>query len=185
MTKKILLIVIIVIIIIITLFIIYQMYFLQISDQPQPRVVIVTDFDQCVKEGFTVRESYPRQCDANGQTFIEEIGNVLEKEDIITINNPRPNQLITSPLEITGQARGIWYFEADFPIKLYDDKENLLVSHYAVAKGEWMTEDFVPFSSEIEFETPATKKGWLVLEKDNPSNLDQLDDQLRIPVRFK
>ncbi|GEM_PF-6189611 len=36
---------------------------------------VVTDFESCVKAGFPVMESYPRQCNANGQTFVEVINN--------------------------------------------------------------------------------------------------------------
>lgn len=38
----------------------------------------ITNFDDCVKAGNPVMESYPRQCNADGQTFTEEI-----KEDMI------------------------------------------------------------------------------------------------------
>ncbi len=42
---------------------------------------VVTDFESCVKAGFPVMESYPRQCRAYGQTFTEIInatGNMTE-----------------------------------------------------------------------------------------------------------
>jgi len=38
----------------------------------------ITNFDQCVKAGNPVMESYPEQCKANGKTFVNEI----EKEDV-------------------------------------------------------------------------------------------------------
>ena len=48
-----------------------------------------------------------------------------------------------------------------------------------------MTENFVPFRTELEFRTPTTERGTLVLEKDNPSGLPENSDELRIPVRFR
>jgi hypothetical protein len=33
----------------------------------------VTNFEECIKAGNPVMESYPRQCSANGKTFTEEI----------------------------------------------------------------------------------------------------------------
>ena len=39
-----------------------------------------------------------------------------ETIDRIRVNNPRPNQTISSPLTVTGEARGSWYFEASFPV---------------------------------------------------------------------
>jgi len=35
----------------------------------------IESFDDCVEAGFPVMESYPRQCNANGKTFTEEIKN--------------------------------------------------------------------------------------------------------------
>jgi hypothetical protein len=49
-----------------------------------------------------------------------------------------------------------------------------------------MTEDFVPFTATIEFETPDYGDiGALILKKDNPSGLPEHDDAYEIPVRFK
>ncbi|MFH1990480.1 MAG: hypothetical protein ABIJ19_01330, partial [Patescibacteria group bacterium] len=33
------------------------------------------------------------------------------KDDLIRLDTPRPNQAIQSPLVITGEARGTWFFE--------------------------------------------------------------------------
>ena len=105
-------------------------------------------------------------------------------EDLIRIFTPQANEKISSPLLIIGEARGFWFFEATFPVKLLDDKGNIIAQHYAQAKGDWMTEDFVPFEAELVFEAPTTQKGWLVLEKDNPSDLSENADELRIPIIF-
>lgn len=147
-------------------------------------VTVITNFEECVAAGNPVMESYPRQCRAGEQTFTEYIGNELEKTDLIIIDSPRPNALVTSPLEVTGQARGTWYFEASFPVKLLDGEGNQLVIIPAQAQSDWMTEDFVPFKATLEFETPTTATGTLILEKDNPSGLPEHDDSLIVPVRF-
>ncbi|MDP3995974.1 MAG: Gmad2 immunoglobulin-like domain-containing protein [bacterium] len=114
-----------------------------------------------------------------GQTYA-----VLDKADLIKVENLKPNQTITSPLIIKGEARGYWFFEASFPVKLLDDKENLIALQVATAQSEWMTEDFVPFEAVVEFEAPVAGKGILVFEKDNPSGLPENADELRIPVSF-
>jgi len=152
----------------------------------KPPQIEVQSFDECLEAGYPLMESYPRQCRApDGKTFTEDIGNELEKIDLIRLNNPRPNQVIESPLLIEGEARGFWYFEASFPIKLFDQNQNLLGTAIAQAQSDWMTENFVPFRTELSFSNPTTKKGWLVLEKDNPSGLPENADELRIPVIFK
>jgi len=55
----------------------------------------INNFEECVSAGYPVLESYPRQCKTpEGKTFTEDIGNELEKSDLIKVNIPRPNQAI-------------------------------------------------------------------------------------------
>lgn len=147
--------------------------------------LIISSFDECVAAKNPITESYPRQCTArDGKTFTEDIGNAIEKKDFIKVAQPIPNIVITNPLIIKGEARGYWFFEASFPIRLYDENGKLLATTIAQAKSEWMTTDFVPFEATLEFQKPAAKKGALILEKDNPSGLPQYADELRVPVSF-
>jgi len=147
--------------------------------------VSITTFEECTVAGNPVMESYPRQCRAGGQTFTESVGNELEKTDLIRINTPRPNQTISSPLTITGEARGNWYFEASFPIVLTDWDGKIIAKGIARAKSDWMTTDFVPFEATLTFTVDKNayrNKGSLILRKDNPSGLPQNDDALEIPI---
>jgi len=147
--------------------------------------VEINDFFSCVEAGYPVMESYPRQCRTpEGDSFVEDIGNELEKLELIIINTPRPNQVISSPLLIQGEAKGFWFFEGDFPIQLIDKNGNILGQAIAQAQGEWMTEDFVPFEAELEFSESGTKYGTLILKRDNPSDLPENDDQLLVPIIF-
>ncbi|MDD2696996.1 MAG: Gmad2 immunoglobulin-like domain-containing protein [Candidatus Pacebacteria bacterium] len=116
---------------------------------------------------------------------IEDLGNASEKSDLIRVDAPQPNETIESPLTIKGEARGYWFFEASFPVKLLDGKEEVIATAVAQAKSDWMTEDFVPFEANLEFQNPMTEKGTLILEKDNPSGLPENSDELRIPVIFQ
>lgn len=104
--------------------------------------------------------------------------------NLIKVSTPATNALVASPLVVSGEARGNWYFEASFPIRLYDASGVELVAVPAQAQGEWMTTEFVPFSATLNFNKPATATGTLVFEKDNPSGLPENDDQISIPVRF-
>lgn len=147
--------------------------------------IVVTSFDDCQAAGYPVLESYPAQCKTpDGKTYVQDIGNEIEKMDLITISSPRPGTLVTSPLQITGQARGYWFFEASFPVKLLDAQGNELATGVVTAEGEWMTEEFVPFKAELTFSKPAVSTGTLLLMKDNPSGLPENDDSLRVPVKF-
>lgn len=146
----------------------------------------INSFEDCVTAGYPVAESYPRQCNSpDGRHFVEDIGNILEKQDLIRLTNIQPGDKISSPLEITGEARGTWFFEASFPITILDDSGNIIVEGHAEATADWMTEEFVGFKATLQFTTPQNvTKGFLVLHKDNPSGLAQNDDELKIPVKF-
>jgi hypothetical protein len=145
----------------------------------------VSTFLECIAKGYPVMESYPRRCQYGSQTFTEDIGNALEKTDLIQATYPTPNQKISSPLTITGQAVGGWYFEASFPVKLFDTNNDLLAEGVAGAEGDWMTTSFVPFTVTLTFTPqPANSAGTLILYKDNPSGDPQNDDQLTVPVTF-
>jgi hypothetical protein len=103
----------------------------------------------------------------------------------VRVVTPKINQTIISPLEIQGEARGTWYFEASFPVKLLDSNRNEVALGIASAQSDWMTENFVPFKLSLIFSKPATDTGSLVLIKDNPSGLPQNDAQVSFPIRFK
>lgn len=104
---------------------------------------------------------------------------------LITVESPAQNSVISSPLEINGQARGQWYFEATFPIDLYDGNNQKLAEGFATAQGDWMTTEYTPFTAQLNFETPTTPDGKLVFRRSNPSGLPENDDQLEIPIKFQ
>lgn len=112
----------------------------------------------------------------------EKIIKQEDKTDIIKIFKPSPNSVVQSPLLIEGEARGFWFFEALFPIRLVDENNKEIAVAIAQAQSDWMTKDFVPFRAVIEFEPPAAEKGFLVFQKDNPSDLSENDDEVRVPV---
>jgi len=93
-------------------------------------------------------------------------------------------EILGSYIIVSGMARGYWFFEASFPVRLFDDKGKEIAVGIAQAEGEWMTTEFVPFRAELKFEKPLGKTGELILEKDNPSDLREHDNKLVIPVKF-
>ncbi len=150
-----------------------------------PKIILVNNFEECLAAGSAVMESYPRQCRYNGVTFTENIGNELKKANLIRLNSPRPNQTIQSPVLITGEARGVWFFEASFPVFLTNWDGLIIAQGIATAKGDWMTNNFVPFEATLTFiadKNVYSNRGTLILRKDNPSGLPQNDDALEIPV---
>lgn len=105
--------------------------------------------------------------------------------DLLKVDNPRPEQFIEPPLEIKGHARGYWFFEAEATAELLDDNFQTISQTNTTATGEWMTEDWVPFSGTMTFEDPSTETGYLVLHKANASGLERHDMSDTIPVRFR
>jgi len=103
----------------------------------------------------------------------------------VLLQLPLPNEIVTSPLLVTGNARGTWYFEASFPVRLLDGNGNEIAITLAQAQGDWMTEDYVPYLAVLTFTTPATSTGMLILQKDNPSGLPENEASLQIPVMFQ
>lgn len=161
--------------------------------EPAPAAVItpVTSFEECVSAGNPIMESYPRQCKAKtGESFTENIGNTLEKTDLIVLESPLPNSEIKKTFTVTGKARGYWFFEASFPIYLTDWDGKIIAQGYATAKGDWMTTEFVPFTASLSYDSADisgqySKRGSLILKKDNPSGLPENDDALEIPVMLE
>ncbi len=119
----------------------------------------------------------------------ENIKNIIEdKGDKIILDSPKPNQKIKSPVKVTGSARGSWFFEASFPIFIVDWDGKIIGTGVAQAKGDWMTNEFVPFEANISYELESnvySKKGAIILKKDNPSGLPENDDALEIPIEFE
>jgi hypothetical protein len=109
----------------------------------------------------------------------------------IAVDTPTINMVISSPLTLSGEAKGTWYFEASAPVDLLDFSGAVIATGFVTATGDWMTVDFVPFIGSLVFTSPyslgdpvAWKSGSLVFKKDNPSGEPQNDDQIIIPIQF-
>ena len=111
------------------------------------------------------------------------VGDGNTQSDII-VTYPSARAEVLNDFIVKGRARGTWYFEASFPVKILDADGNLVVQSYATAQGDWMTEDFVPFEAHLVFNNPQSETGFLVLEKDNPSGLPENEAEIRIPITF-
>lgn len=157
-------------------------------------VTKVTNFSECEAAGFPVMEIYPRQCQGKNMIYVEEVAVSNEEEekhkDLIVLDNIHAGSYISSPVTITGKARGNWFFEASFPISIVN-WDGLIIGQgiaqaHPPAGGDWMTEEFVPFEVTLEFDQPDYKNnGALILQKDNPSGLPEHDDALEIQIFFK
>lgn len=141
----------------------------------------VNSFDSCVLAEYPVQESYPRRCTLpDGSSYIEDVGNI---EYDMVLTTPRPNDIISSPIKIQGEAVGPWFFEASFTAELVDADGKSLGTAVLTAESEWMTKDLVPFSGDLTFDA-ISGEGELILKSANPSGIPESQKIFSIPVRL-
>lgn len=103
----------------------------------------------------------------------------------IRVTKPSAGDVITSPVEISGQASGPWFFEASAPVKIFDLTGALLGTGHIEALGDWMTTDLVNFTGTITFTTTnVSTAGVILLENDNPSGQASTSRYIAVPVVF-
>lgn len=154
----------------------------QMINYPTPNQKACTEEAKLCPDGSYVSRTGPK-CEF--APCPETIG-ISDKLIILT---PAKDTVITSPVSISGRARGTWFFEGSFPVEVYDSNNKLLGTSTAkfVPKSEnetWMTENFVDFSGEIKFSQSAIDTGYILFKKDNPSGLAQNDESYKLPVKF-
>ncbi len=150
----------------------------------------VLSFENCVQAGYPVMESYPRQCKTpDGRTYAEEIVEKITynnaSADMITIELPTPGAVTGKIFSVIGKARGMWFFEASFPIEVLDTNGKVLVQTVAQAQSDWMTKEFVPYKADIKIPSSYIGKATLLLKKDNPSGLPEKEASLSVPFTIE
>lgn len=197
------------IILVILLIGVISVVFYWISPKNEP-FLTVNSYEECVSAGYSIMESYPEQCATpDGKNFTRELtpeeqtpfGGAIEdfdsKDDLVYIEEPKPFQTIKSPLTVKGFARGGWFFEASFPVYLTDWDGKIIAEAVATAvldsnnpESTWMTEEYVPYEATLEFENPSwedefSRRGTMILKKDNPSGLPENDNALEVTISFE
>lgn len=158
---------------------------------------VVLSFEDCVKAGYPIMESYPRQCKTpDSRTYTEEVVLPITytnaNSDLIKVELPFPGAVVGKEFSVIGEARGTWFFEASFPIEVTDNTGKILSTGIAQAQpdpktGEinWMTEDFVPFKADIKAPESFIGPAVLILKKDNPSGLPEHDASISFPITIE
>ncbi len=102
----------------------------------------------------------------------------------IRIVVPTENQIVGQSIEVKGEARGTWFFEAAASIYVFHEDGRLLGEGIAFTTGDWMTEDFVPFKGEVILHDAPQGKGRVVFSNANPSGLGEYDRSVEVAVTF-
>lgn len=172
-------------------------YFYQ--NEQQNEYLSVDSFQACMDAGYEVRITYPESCitpdnrtftnpkqSQATSTYIASLPKpaTSSQESFVVVTSVLPNQIIESPLTITGKARGFWYFEGSFPLELVDASGKQISLKPVMAKGEWMTSEYVPFDMQFTFPDTNATSGVLIFHKDNAQGGVEKDDAVRIPVKF-
>jgi len=98
---------------------------------------------------------------------------VTQNGMIVNIMSPNLSLPLKSPAVIHGKVSGVYFSEGVFPVVLADAKGKEIVRTLAHADGEWMTQDFVPFTVELNFQKNGNNSAKLIFERDNPSGLPE------------
>jgi hypothetical protein len=105
--------------------------------------------------------------------------------DLITVELPFPGAVTGKEFGVIGTARGYWFFEGSFPIEILDKEGTILTTGIATALGEWMTEDFVKFVSEVKVPDTYIGPATVFLKNDNPSGLPENEKSISFPITIE
>lgn len=112
---------------------------------------------------------------------------VVKTNPDIEVFFPKPNQVISSPLKITGVVRGNGWggFEGQVgTVHVVDVNGKELAVTFLPATTEW-TQLPVNFETNITFNAVSGTSGSLVFKNENPSGDPVRDKIFTLPIRFK
>lgn len=105
--------------------------------------------------------------------------------DDIVVTLPFPGAVTGKTFSVIGKARGPWFFEASFPVRVLDMDGNQIAVAVAAADGEWMTTEFVDFTVDLTVPSTYTGAATLVLENDNPSGEPENAKSVSFPITIE
>ena len=112
---------------------------------------------------------------------------VTENKSDIEVFSPKPNETISSPVKITGVARGNGWsgFEGQVGVVLLlDSSGSELARGVLSATTEW-TQLPTNFETTLTFSALGQGTGSLVFHNENPSGMPERDKTFTLPVTLK
>ena len=136
----------------------------------------IGNFEECAAAGYLIMESYPRQCRAGEETFVEEIP---EEEANIRVAEPQANAEISLPFTLRGEART---FESTVNFRIRDEDGTILLEDFTTALVS-ETSTFGEFSTEVSFPAPKGTTGMIEVFEYSAQDGREVN-MVRIPIVF-
>lgn len=103
----------------------------------------------------------------------------------IRLVEPTSGSSVRSGLQIEGLARGTWFSQGIASGEVRNEREEKIGAFTIRASGATNSTAFVSFLGTITYGDPATKTGYLVFNKANPTGDAKKNSVLWVPVRFE
>lgn len=134
--------------------------------------------------GTYLISAYPAESDLIGayDQILEYIQ--LDADISVSVTQPELGATITSPVTVTGQAPGTWFFEAVLQFEILSDDGGVVGEEIFVTDEMWMTEDLLDFSLEIEFDSPDANLGFIKVIKHDVSDIPRNKNFFYWPISF-
>lgn len=147
----------------------------------------IKSFEDCAEAGGLVVDTKPRECHTKNRQVFTEVYNGALLEKVIKTTSPEPNQVVSSPFKLEGEAVGGWYYNDQLQARLEDDNGKILTTKPVKALESTKTDSFVPFVAAIDFirADAQTPKGKLIIERTNTEFSKGELGPLVIPVVFE
>lgn len=146
----------------------------------------ITSFDECAAAGYPIMESYPAQCAANGQTFVQNVTTTTgttkglsSESGNVRVFAPTHGGAIGLPLMIAGEAR---VFENTVEWRLRDADGSELAKGFTTALAGDVGQ-FGTFTVRSSYPQPRGAQGTLEVFSTSARDGEEID-KVTLPVTF-
>lgn len=143
---------------------------------------ISQDKNLCCKYEFCSK--FISKCD-EGKGNVMGMKLTSRNGDTVILDNLKSNDTHTVGYIVEGSALGSWYFEGVFPVRAYNSQGEIIRTMFAETTQDWMTDESVPFTIELDIEIEQEEEITLRFEKSNPSTLQENSDYVEVTFRLK
>ncbi len=93
-----------------------------------------------------------------------------------------PGSIITDVVTITGEIKGVYFFEGKAQGLLLDENKKVLDTFSLDATSNWLTADAVSFKTTVDTTSALPGPGYLRFKNDNPSGDPEKDKYIDVPI---